>query len=309
VSDPIPVMLAQVDAERIRESLFYLSRSPLPYRKLNYTLPGHVRNTLYEADRYIRAQLNSWGYWVATEACPVQALRRDMTKPLSQQYAAPLPDDPWYTAYNLYAERRGALRPEEIVLVLSHKDSQSWIDSPGAYDNAVGTAGNLEIARVLQGFAPARTVRFLWCNEEHKPWTSVAAAAAARARGDNLVAVFNLDGLGGKPEEDIKAGRKTNVARYSTDEGKWLADLFEEVNETYGIGLSQSSRRAARINDDEGSFINAGFRSAVMVIGSEPYSDPNYHAESDIPESVDLDNVVMAVKASLAAILRVAEVA
>ena len=307
MTDPVPAMLASVDAERIRRTLFHLARSPLPYRKLNYTLPGHDRCTLYEADDYLRAQLESWGYQVTAEAVPVQALRRDTTKPISQQYAMPLAEDPWYTAYNLYAERRGTLHPEEIVLVLSHKDSQSWIDSPGAYDNAVGTVGNLEIARVLQSFSPARTIRFLWCNEEHKPWTSVAAAEAARARGDNIVAVFNVDAIGGKPEEDIKAGRKTNVARYSSDEGKWLADLFQEVNETYKIGLYQTSIQASRINDDEGSFINAGFRSAVMVIGSEPYSDPNYHAPSDIPESVDADNVVMAIKASLAAILRAAQ--
>jgi hypothetical protein len=52
-------MLAQADAERIRQSLFCLSRAPLPYRKLNRTLPGHVYNTLYKADRYIRAQLAS----------------------------------------------------------------------------------------------------------------------------------------------------------------------------------------------------------------------------------------------------------
>lgn len=303
----VPAMLAEVDGERIVRTLFHLSRSPLPYRKLNYTLPGHEVNTLYEADAFIRGQLESWSYRVEAEACPVQAQRRDTAKPLSQQYSPPLADDPWYTAYNLYAERRGTLHPEEIVLVLSHKDSQSWIDSPGAYDNAVGTVGILEIARVLQGFSPVRTVRFLWCNEEHSPWTSVAAAAAARARGDSIVAVFNVDAIGGKPEEDIKAGRKTNVARYSSDEGKWLADLFQEVNETYKIGLYQTSIRASRINDDEGSFINAGYRSAVMVIGSEPYSDPNYHAPSDIPESVDADNVLMAIKASLAAILRAAQ--
>jgi hypothetical protein len=307
MTDPIPQMLARVDAERVRAALFYLARDPLPYRKLNYTLPSHVRCTLYEADDYLRAGLEAAGYAVTAEACPVQAFRRDTTKPNAHQYSPPLPGDPWYTAYNLYAERRGRLRPDEIVLALAHKDSQSWIDSPGAYDNAVGTVGNLEIARVLHDYAPARTIRFLWCNEEHRPWTSVTAAEAARGRGDNLVAVFNLDGLGAKSDDDIRAGRVTNVARYSTDEGRWLAELFEEVNATYGIGLHQTSVRASRINDDEGSFINAGYRSAVMVTGSAPYADPHYHQESDTPEAVDLDNVVMAIRASLAAILRVAE--
>jgi hypothetical protein len=307
MADPIPQALARIDAERVRAALFYLARDPLPYRKLNYTLPGHAKCTLYEADDYLRAGLEAEGYAVTAEACSVQAFRRDTTRPIAHQYAAPLPEDSWYTAYNLYAERRGRLRPDEIVLALSHKDSQSWIDSPGAYDNAVGTVGNMEIARVLHDFVPARTIRFLWCNEEHTPWTSVAAAEAARARGENIIAVFNLDSFGGKSAEDIRAGHKTNVARYSTDEGQWLAELFEEVNAAYDIGLRQTSVRAFRINDDEGSFINAGYRSAVMVTGSAPYADPNYHQESDTPEAVDLDNVVMAIRASLAAILRAAE--
>ncbi|MEZ5278151.1 MAG: M28 family peptidase [Opitutaceae bacterium] len=38
--------------------------------------------------------------------------------------------------------------PEEIIKLISHKDSMCWIDLPGAHDNAAGTAVNLELARV-----------------------------------------------------------------------------------------------------------------------------------------------------------------
>ena len=84
-------------------------------------------------------------------------------------------------AYNVYAERRGKTRPDEIILLLAHKDSQSWVHSPGAYDNAVGTVAILEIARIIAKLEPQRTMRFLWCNEEHYPWTSVLAANNMRS--------------------------------------------------------------------------------------------------------------------------------
>ncbi len=40
---------------------------------------------------------------------------------------------------------------------------------------------------------------------------------------------------------------------------------------------------------------------AVANIGSYPYADPNYHLESDTPDLVDIENVAMATRASLAA--------
>lgn len=306
--DPIPELIKQVDLQRMKDNLFYLAKDPLPYRKVNYTLPGHEKSTLDEADDFIQAQLESWGYTVEKGGCPVQASRRDETKqPPHRQFAPPYPDDPWYTAYNLYAKKEGTARPEEIVVVIAHKDSQSWIDSPGAYDNAAGTVGSMEIARVLSRYPARRSVWFIYCNEEHQPWTSITAARRARERGDNIVALFNLDGIGGKGPADVDAGHRTNVTSYTCPEGQWLADLMAEVNETYGIGLIQTSYRHDEPEDDDGSYIKEGFLSAVLNIGSIPYADPNYHLEGDIPELVDLENVTMAVKASLAAIVRVAD--
>ena len=75
--DPIPELLQQVDLQTIRRHLFYLADDPLPYRKVNYTLPGHAKSTLDEADDYIQSQLESWGYAVEREGCPVQAFLRD----------------------------------------------------------------------------------------------------------------------------------------------------------------------------------------------------------------------------------------
>ena len=234
----------------------------------------------------------------------MQAFRCDASKPKARQYSPPAPEDPWYTAYNLYAEKRGVVCPDEIVLLLAHKDSQSWVDSPGAYDNGAGTVAVLEIARVLKDYEPKRTIRFLFCNEEHRPWTSVTAVENAKARGDNLIAIFNLDSMGGKSQADIEAGRKPNVTLYTETEGERLADLMAEVNEAYGIGLAQQKVKRTRPGDDDGSFVKAGFPMAVANLGSYPYADAEYHTEEDRPERVDIPNLAMATQASLAAALR-----
>jgi hypothetical protein len=299
--------ISQVSGENMYETIYHLSRDPLPFRKLNHTRPGSDRCSLYEADAFLQSRLASFGYAVETEGVQVQAFRCDTSKPKAHQYSAPAPEDPWYPAYNLYAEQRGSTLPEEIVLLLAHKDSQSWVDSPGANDNGVGTAAVLEIARVIGSFKPRRTIRFLFCNEEHRPWTSVTAAKNAAARGDNLVAIYNLDGLSRGTPEDKAQGRKTNVTLFTEPEGERFADLMAEMNEAYGIGLQQRKLKRERPGDDDGSFVNAGFKHAVINIGSYPYGDPNYHTENDQIEHVDVGNLVLATRLSLAAALYVSE--
>jgi hypothetical protein len=299
-------MLDEIDPSRLSAGLFHLSKDPLPFRKLNCTLPGHDRSTLDEADDFVLAELASWGYQTEKEGARVQAYRRDESKPKAQQYGKPDPGDPWYTAHNLYGKKSGAELPEEIIVICAHKDSQSWVDSPGAYDNAVGTAALLELARVLAHHRLPRSLWFLFCNEEHRPWTSVKAAGEAKAQGRQIVAVFNTDSLGGKSRADAEAGRMTNVALYTTPEGRQLAELMCAVNRRYSIGLHQSIGQRQKPGDDDGSFVNAGFPAAIVHVGSHPYADPNYHRETDAPELVDIPNVALATKAILAAVMTVA---
>jgi len=299
--------IAQVSFDRIRRDVFYLAKDPLPRRTANFTIPGHDRSTLDETDAWLCAELEKAGLRVQVQECVARAYACDRTKPLHHWYAEPPSDAPEYTVRNLLAEVRGDRLPDEIIVFVAHKDSQSWIESPGALDNAVGTAAVLEIARVLARRGLRRTVRFLFCNEEHTPWTSAVAAADMRRRGDNLIAVLNLDALSGKPDEEVQAGLKTNVTAYTLPEGKRLADLMERVNDLYAIGLAQRAHQREFANDDDGSFVKAGYGMAVANIGSFPYGDAEYHMPGDVPQRVDYENVLMATRASLAAALTLDE--
>ena len=303
MDDPINSWIARVDIERMRRDLFYLAKDPLPCRQLNITLPGHDRNTLYEADDYIAAQLTGAGYTVEREAVAVQAFRRDETKPLAHQYSRPDPADPWYEGYNLYARIEGRVHPEQLIVAIAHKDSQSWFPySPGAKQR-IGTVAELKIARLLARYEAQRSLWFIWCNEEHWPWTSVTAAQNVVASGREVVAVLNLDGVGVRSLDDRQAGRLTNVTRYSSSEGEALADQMAELNARYGLGLVQRKHFSASPNDDDGSFIKAGIPHVVLNIGSMPYADPNYHTTEDVAERVDLENARLGTQLSLAALL------
>lgn len=298
--------LARVDPERIRELVFALSRDFVPCRTLNYCLPGRAESTLAMVDELLTTRLESDGYLIERQVVPVQAFVPDASVP--HGFRKPQPDEPWFDAVNLVCTRRGTDSPDEMVVIVAHKDSQSWLDcGPGAYDNAVGVAALMEIARVLATMRLGKSVRFLLCNEEHWPWTSVAAARRiaeqAACKSLQVLAVINLDSLGGKSQAEISAGQPLNVTRYVTAEGERLADLTAQVNRAYRIGLQQTKFRSAAPNDDDGSFVNAGFLNAVLNIGSMPYRDAKYHTCDDRPERVDLKNVLLATRLTLATVL------
>jgi len=117
--------------------------------------------------------------------------------------------------------------------------------------------------------------------------------------------VFNTDGIGKKSAEQLEAGLKTNVTAFTEPESEAIADLIAELNDRYGIGLVQSKFQRERPGDDDGSFINAGYASAVLNIGSYPYKDPNYHLPTDTADTVDIENAAMAAQLILAAVLKI----
>lgn len=304
-NDSTRSLIAAVDSDRLRHDVFTLSRDLVPCRVLNYSLAGHNQSTLDMADSWLERRLASFGYRVDRQSVRVQAFVHD---PMADWgFRKPHPDETWYRAFNLLFSKPGREDPRSAVLLVAHKDSQSWLDrAPGAYDNAVGVAALLEIARILSRVALRKSVMYLFCNEEHWPWTSVAAAEKLAQSDLTIETVINVDSIGGRSPAEIAAGRHTNVTRFTTPEGERIADLMSEMNRVYEIGLEQSKRSSDRPNDDDGSFVNAGILPAVLNIGSLPYADDAYHTIQDRPERVDIDNVAKATRLTLATTIEIA---
>jgi Zn-dependent M28 family amino/carboxypeptidase len=101
---------------------------------------------------------------------------------------------------NLEVEIRGSSAPDEIVVVGAHYDSV--VGSPGANDNATGTAAVLSLARDFAGTRPSRTVRFVaFVNEEPPHFQteemgSLVYAKGCRERGERVVAMLSLETIG-----------------------------------------------------------------------------------------------------------------
>jgi leucyl aminopeptidase len=96
---------------------------------------------------------------------------------------------------------RGKSKPDEIVLLGSHIDSVNWSSgsssrSPGADDNASGTATNLEVFRVLMAsnFQPERTIEIHgYAAEEIGLVGSQDMAQKYKAAGKNVVTMVQHD--------------------------------------------------------------------------------------------------------------------
>lgn len=304
INEQIRSSTDRISEQRLKRIIYYLSKDPIPCRCLNYTTAGHEKNTLYEADEFICDQLRRSGYVPERESMPVQAFVPDESVP--HGFRKPLPKEPWYEAFNLYAKKKGVLHPEELIVLIAHKDTQSWLGcAPGACDNAVGVSALLEMARIIQDVSLKRSVCFIFCNEEHWPWTSVTIAQKIAASDYKTIAVFNVDGIGGKSRESKSRGEMLNVTRYTSAEGEMIADLLIALNSIYEFGLKQSKYHCSEPNDDDGSFINSGIPTAVMAIGTYPLADPNYHTKNDIPEDVDIENVKLAAQLILCALLHI----
>ena len=300
-------LLSNVSIENLRRDLFYFCRDPFTFRTVSYTAPWHEKNSLDEIDDFIFDELKKYAEDVKKYPNKIRAFRCNSNKPLHHWYDTPKPEDPWYDANSIQVTLPGSEKPDEIIQLISHKDSMSWINSPGAHDNAVGAVANLELVRVLSKLPHKKTIRVLFCNEEHNPWHSLKMAEMAKSAGDNIIAIMNQDSLCGKTDEAAAAGIKTMVACYSTPQGKALAEFVVKENEKYAIPMCVTIGDKPDVNDDDGSYIKAGYVNTINNIGSWPYADPQYHLRGDIPERVDMFNLLYSTQLILAAIMDIDE--
>src|SRR6185503_16565436 len=99
---------------------------------------------------------------------------------------------------NIIATKAGSVHPERVIVLGAHYDSinasGASLTAPGADDNASGSAGLLETARLLAQGDFENTVRCVWfCAEEFGLVGSDADAQALDAAGAQVRAMLNMD--------------------------------------------------------------------------------------------------------------------
>lgn len=96
-------------------------------------------------------------------------------------------------ANNVIAVKEGSVYPNHYIVIGGHRDSYPE-ESPGADDNATGTAGVLEMARVLADIDTRLTFVFVgFDGEEMGLWGAKYYASEAFNRGDSIALMINMD--------------------------------------------------------------------------------------------------------------------
>jgi len=197
-----------------------------------------------------------------------------------------------------------------IYVVCAHVDSIAprQEDAPGADDNASGVAAVLLAAEILSQYEFEHTLRFVnFTGEEQGLLGSAAYADEARAKGDQIAGVINLDMIGwdstGGPDFDLHAG--TDPASIS------LAQTFSETVAAYGLDLlPEILTDEATASSDHGSFWDNGYPAVLAIEDYHPGRkdfNPYYHTSDDLLVHLNLEYFTTFTRAMLATVAALAE--
>jgi len=188
------------------------------------------------------------------------------------------PNNP-YTSYNVVGEIKGAVNPDEFVLIGAHLDS--WDLGTGANDNGCNAAMMIDIARQMQklGIKPRRTIRFvLWNGEEQGLNGSWGYTQAHEKELDKCVMTMSID---------IGSGRITGFFTGGRPE---ILNATDKALEPIG-GLGPfTNLDVPVVGTDNFDFMMQGV--ANLIGNHEPANyGPTYHAESDTYDKVNFQNL------------------
>jgi len=181
-------------------------------------------------------------------------------------------ETPATSSENVIAIQKGTVYPDEYIVCGSHHDSfvpYQYNNCPGADDNATGTAGVLETARILSQFESERSI--IYCNfsaEEVGLFGSGAYAARCAQQGMNIIGYFNIDMSG-----YLQAGSTMHIDLIHPTSAAPLANYYINVANIYFPGLPVTSYPNLPGGDsDHTSFNNNGY------MGIFPFEDRNNHS-------------------------------
>lgn len=183
-----------------------------------------------------------------------------------------------YNSYcdNVIAVKPGVATPDRIYVIGGHYDSISNVTAaPGADDNASGTAGVLEAARVLASRSFESTIYFIgWSGEEQGLVGSDAWCDWAVQQGLDIRGYINLD-----MEGYLSTPRDLDVL--SNTGSTWLRNLVFELVPLYVPTLSLIDGFLTSGSSDHASFWDHGYAALFFFEDSDNYS-PYIHTANDV---------------------------
>ena len=292
------------------------------------------RENLIKTEHLIRDRLKNDGYEVVEEVIewPVKPRVGGRAK---QQASDEKQEVEVLTTRNLYVDVKGSEKPEEVLLIGAHFDV--FEGAGGADDNGTGTAALLELARVMKGSTPKRTIRLVFFTLEevgligsrrhHAMWVKEnQRRKEAGEAEERIVGMMSLEMLGYYTDEEnsqkspippikdvFEPPTKGNfIAITGVAAGKEfsgaLATFMGEVEGAVPVMRADffPVPPPDTLRSDHAPFLLAGI-PAVMITDTANFRNPHYHKPSDVVETIDEDRFFKVTQALAHAIKKLAD--
>ena len=132
-----------------------------------------------------------------------------------------------YKSKNIVATLKGSdSNSDAVFIICAHYDTTKT--SPGANDDGSGIAAMLTIANICSKYSFNHTLRFIaFSGEEIGTYGSYAYAKKAYYKGENIIAVLNLETFG------YTSGEGKELFILKTKRTEWLSQFSIEISEKY----------------------------------------------------------------------------
>ena len=195
--------------------------------------------------------------------------------------AVELQDFPLYNdnpSDNVIATLSGKIYPNEYVVLGGHYDSWASSDfAPGADDNASGTSGVLEVARILSQQKFKRSIIFCaFSAEEYGLAGSDVFVGRCQQQGKNLLGYINMDMIAYHEE-----GTTMHSDMINPPGAQSLADFYMSVAGIYRPDFIFDQVAVDEGNSDHAPFNNWGYQG-IFPFEDDELCSPFIHTTGDI---------------------------
>ncbi|MFO8066587.1 MAG: M28 family peptidase [Bacteroidales bacterium] len=269
-------LMAEVSSENVTSQVQHLE---------DYITRNAYHQQSIEAQQWIKEQFTAWGL-------EVEEMEFTMPEGASSD--------------NVIATLTGTEYPDEYVVLGGHYDSYSYDgDAPGADDNASGTSGVMEIARILSQHEFERSIIFCaFSGEEYGLYGSAAYAARSSDEEMNILGYFNMDMIG-----YLEPGHTTyKSSLIYPASAQPLADFYTDICEVYLPDFAVEPDSFTAGDSDHTSFNNNGYMGIFPFEDADYYS-PYIHTSDDLvgPSYNNEDQAVVFTQAVLASVVTLAK--
>jgi Peptidase family M28 len=245
---------------------------------------------------------------------------------------------------NVFATLRGTTNPDRLYVVSGHYDSMctnpadAECDSPGANDDASGTAASLELARVMSKRKFDGTIIFMAvAGEEQGLLGATYFAKQAKEAKMDIEAMFTNDIIGGvmtfknaanrnsvrvfsegvpSDETEQQGATRRSVGGENDSASRQLARFIKETADKYlnkfAVQLIYRRDRYLR-GGDHIPFLERGFTAVRLTETNEDYDHQHQNVRlengtqyGDLPEFVDFEYIANVTRVNLASLATLA---